>query len=100
MNIGARDIRCSKKINWFKARMNQFVIQTNRSLSNTQQIHNHTDLEFHCSTLSRWNSHSSNSNITLRSESHTNPNLNESREWNRITNLKLLTQHYTGFNQY
>jgi len=60
--------------------MNQFVIQTDISFSNTQQIHNHTDLQFHSSTLSRSNSHSSNSNVTLRSESHTNPNLNESRE--------------------
>jgi len=80
MNLGARDIRCSKEINWFKVRMNQFVIQTDRSFSSTQQIHNHTDLQFHNSTLIRSNSHSCNSNITLRSESHTNPNLNESRE--------------------
>jgi len=60
--------------------MNQFVIQTDRSFSSTQQIHNHTDLQFHSNTLIRSNSHSSNNNITLRSESHTNPNLNESRE--------------------
>jgi len=26
MNLGAKDIRCSKEINWFKARMNQFVV--------------------------------------------------------------------------
>jgi len=79
-NLGARDIRCSKEINWFKARMNQFVIQTDRSFSSTQQIHNSTDLQFQSSTLIRLNSHSSNSNITLKSESRTNPNLNESSE--------------------
>jgi len=60
--------------------MNQFLIQTDRSFSNTQQIHNHTALQFHSSTLSRSHSHNSNSNTTLRTESHTNPNLNESRE--------------------
>jgi len=60
--------------------MNQFVIQTDRSFSNTQQIHNHTDLQFHSSTLSISNSHSFNSNITLKTESHKIPNLNESRE--------------------
>jgi len=60
--------------------MNQFVIQIDRSFSSTHQIHNHTDLQFHSSTLIRSNSHISNSNITLKSESHTNPNLNESRE--------------------
>jgi len=57
--------------------MNQFVIQTDIS---TQQILNHTELQFHNSTLIRSNSHNSNTNITLRSRSHTNPNLNESRE--------------------
>jgi len=35
--------------------MNQFVIQTDRSFPNTQQIHNHTDLQFHSNTLSRSN---------------------------------------------
>jgi len=60
MNLGAEDIRCSKEINWFKERMNQFVIQTYIS---TQQILNHTELQFHNSTLSRSSSHSFNSNI-------------------------------------
>jgi len=72
MNLGAKDIGCSKVMNWFKARMNQFVILTNIS---TQQILNHTELQFHSSTLIRSNSHSSNSNITLRSKSYTTPNL-------------------------
>jgi len=57
--------------------MNQFVILTD---INTKQILNHTELLFHSNTLIRSNSHSSNSNITLRSRSHTTPNLNESRE--------------------
>jgi len=39
MNLGAKDIGYSKEINWFKARMNQFVILTDIS---TQQILNHT----------------------------------------------------------
>jgi len=57
--------------------MNQFVIQTDIS---TQQILNHTELQFHSGTLIKSNSHSSNSNITLRSGSHITSNLNESRE--------------------
>jgi len=39
--------------------MNQFIVQIDRSFSNTQQIHNYTNLQFHSSTLSRSNSHSS-----------------------------------------
>ena len=30
MNLDAKDIRCSKEINWFKPRMNQFVLQADR----------------------------------------------------------------------
>ena len=60
MNLGAKDIGCNKEINWFKAQMNQFVIKTDIS---TQQILNHTKLQFHTSTLSRSSLHSFNNSI-------------------------------------
>jgi len=41
MNLGIKDIEYCREINWFKARMNQFVILTDIS---TQQILNHTEL--------------------------------------------------------
>ena len=79
MNLSAKDIRCSKEINWFKVRMNQFLVQADRTFQTahsrftiTHQIHNNT--------LSKSSSHSFNSNITLRTEWHKNPNLNESKE--------------------
>jgi len=76
MNLGAKDIRWSKKINWFKSRINQFVLQADRDF---QAAHT-TNLLSHSNTLCRSSSHSFKSNITLRTESHKIPNLNESKE--------------------
>jgi len=42
MNLDAKDIRCSEEINWFKSRMNQFVLQRENFKQHTHQIHNHT----------------------------------------------------------
>jgi len=78
--------------------MNQFVILTDIS---TQQILNHTELQFHNNTLIRSGSLCFNSSIHSE-QKHTKIKL----EWEQRrtvlqnTNLKLLTKHYTGFNQY
>ena len=94
MNLGAKDIGCSKEINWFKARMNQFVIQTDRSFSNTQQIHNHTTLQFHNSTLSKSNSHSSNSKLHSE-QNHTQIQIWMRAKRNKITKHKFKTPNTT-----
>jgi len=38
MNLGNKDIEYCKEINWFKARMNQFVILTDISTQQQQNI--------------------------------------------------------------
>jgi len=59
--------------------MNQFVLQAD---SDFQTAHSRFTIthQIHNNTLSRSSSHSFNSNITLRTESHKIPNLNESKE--------------------
>jgi len=81
MNLGAEDIGCSKEINWFKAWMNQFVIKTDIS---TQQILNHTELQFHSSTLSKSSLHSFNNKIHSE-QNHTKIKLWMRAKRNRIT---------------
>jgi len=56
--------------------MNQFVLQADRKF---QTAHTTNSLS-HSNTLCKSSSHSFKSNITLRTESHKIPNLNERKE--------------------
>jgi len=46
MILGAKDIRCNKEINWFRPRMNQFVLQTNRNFQTTHTADSQSHTRF------------------------------------------------------